>query len=100
MSKSQILFQKALYLLDRSNIVDGELNLRNAISLAKEEADDITLISAMACLGELLYELSRNEESLHFLIPVSQVNRDDDLLNNEITTAKKIVNALQGEYKK
>lgn len=95
MKKGQILFQKALYLLDRANIVEGETNLRNAIVRAKEENDDITLFSAMSCLGELLFELDKPEEALYFLIPIAQLTRDDDLLNYEISSAKKIVGILQ-----
>jgi hypothetical protein len=95
MNKGQILFQKALYQLDRANVIDAELNLRKAIDISKKENEEITLYSAMTCLGKLLFEMQKSEEAIVYLLPVSKLKRDDDLLNYEILTAKKIVDMLQ-----
>ncbi len=95
MNKSQIALQKSLYLLDKGKIADGEMSLREAIKLAEKESDEIILFRSMSCLGELLFELERRDEAIELLRPVAQLKRDDDLLNYEISLAKKLVNHIQ-----
>jgi hypothetical protein len=55
MITSVIQVQKALLLLDRDRIDEGEKCLKSAILLAKEESDEVTLVTATTCLGELYF---------------------------------------------
>ena len=62
MAANQVL-QKALLLLDRGNLTQGEQEVRRAIAEAESEADDGTLITASCALGDLLVQLGRGEEA-------------------------------------
>ncbi|GAB1514263.1 hypothetical protein [Actinophytocola sp. KF-1] len=54
---------KALLLLDRGRLDRGEQVLSEAITAAREEPDPVTLVTALACLGELLSQTNRPEEA-------------------------------------
>jgi len=61
------LFQKALVLLDRGDFIQGERVLLEAIERGRIEADQVTLVSASCCLGELLVGLGRKGEAVTYL---------------------------------
>lgn len=85
--KSNMIFQKALLLLDKNEAVRGEATLRDAIRMAAEEKDQVTEMQAMCALGDLLCELDRRDEAVPFLQRVASVSRRDDVLDYEIKRA-------------
>ncbi|SCL36795.1 hypothetical protein GA0074692_4447 [Micromonospora pallida] len=55
---------KALHLLDRGDAEGGETLLRDTVASAAGEADSVTTVVALCCLGELLVEQGRREEAV------------------------------------
>jgi hypothetical protein len=92
--KSNMKLQKALLLLDRDKITEGEECLKSTILLAKEEKNEITLATATVCLGELYFLQERIEEAMPLLEQVSIIEREDDLLSYEINQAREILREM------
>jgi hypothetical protein len=91
MGAAEAVFQKALLLLDRGESGRGEELLRNALGLAEQQRDGLTLVRALCCLGELLHDLGRDPDALPLLERVSAVEREDDLLDYEVNRAKELL---------
>ena len=53
---AELSFQECLLLLDEGCFQEGESGLRKVITQAEQEGDQVTLISALTCLGELLHQ--------------------------------------------
>jgi hypothetical protein len=94
MATADSIFQKALLLLDRGQPSRGEELLRAALQQAEQERDDLTLVRALCCLGDLLHELRRDGEAVPLLERVSAVEREDDLLAYETRRAKELLAAI------
>jgi hypothetical protein len=54
---------KALLLLDRGRAERAEQVLAETITAAREEPDPVTLVTALACQGELLAMADRHDEA-------------------------------------
>jgi tetratricopeptide (TPR) repeat protein len=93
--KSNLKLQKALLLLDREKQTEGEECLKSAILTAEEENDEIILATASSSLGELYFLQERIEEAIPLLEKISRIEREDDLLNYEITQAREILQQIQ-----
>jgi tetratricopeptide (TPR) repeat protein len=91
---SNLKLQKALLLLDRDKLTEGEEYLKSAISTAEEENDEITLATASSSLGELYFLQERIEEAIPLLERVTRIEREDDLLYDEITQAREILQRI------
>ncbi len=91
---SNLKLQKALLLLDRNKLTEGEEYLKSAISTAEEEKDEITLVTASSCLGELYFLQERIGEAIPLLEKVSRIQREDDLLGHEIERSREILNEI------
>lgn len=89
--KSSQEFQKALLLLDYGKIEKGEEKLKYVISQAESENDDLTLVRALVCLGDLLSELGKNDEARIFLTKALSYKRDDDVLAYEFNRAAELL---------
>ena len=76
MSAEQVL-ERALVFLEFEKLDKGEQTLRQAIEAADEEDDTHTLVSAMCCLGDLLYSLNRDDEAKEWLEKVMAHKGDD-----------------------
>ena len=88
---ADIKLQKALLILDRGNLQCGEEYLREAMSLAETENDEVTLITVLCSLGDLLYMQERSQEAIPFLQRVLRFAREDDLCAYEMDRAREIL---------
>ena len=68
---------RALVFLEFEKLEQGEKALIKAIDNAEEEDDTQTLVSAMCCLGDLLYSLERDDEAKLWLEKVIDHKGDD-----------------------
>lgn len=91
---AQMLFEKALLVLDRGELQRGEDILRQALDLAERQPDPVATVRILCCLGELLHELDRSAEALPFLKRVSTIRREDDLLDYETRRAKELLDEI------
>jgi hypothetical protein len=94
MTTADNTFQKALLLLDRGQPDRGEELLRAALQEAEQQGDDLTLVRALCCLGDLLHELGRDGEAVPLLERVSAVEREDDVLAYEVRRARELLAAI------
>jgi hypothetical protein len=86
-------FRKALYLLDRDDMVRGEQILREVIT-STEATKETLYYEACCCLGMLLVELGRNDEAVPLLEQVAALEAGDlfdDVLDYEIRTARRLL---------
>jgi hypothetical protein len=86
-------FQKALYLLDRGDVVRGELLLRDVVR-STEPCGGALYYQACCCLGELLAELGRGAEAITLLERVAALEAEDlfdDTLSHEIQRARRLL---------
>jgi len=90
-------FQKSLHLLDRQDMERGEELLRKALSEAESENDQYTIGQVLCCLGELLHQLGRNEESEIFLNRFLGLQREDDVLDEEQRRVKELLAAIKAD---
>lgn len=89
--RGSTLFQKALLLLDRGRLEEGEQYLREAIACAAEERDDVTLGGALCCIGDLLLETNRPSDGEPFLLRLLALERSDDVLDFEMNRARELL---------
>ena len=92
---AKIALQKALLLLDRGNLERGEALLREAIDDSEQERDDLTLVGALCCLGDLLHSEGRSQEAVPFLERVLTFRREDDLIDYERERADEILAGIK-----
>jgi hypothetical protein len=95
----ELQFQKAMFLLDRGEVEQGESILREVMAAADASNDEILSVQSRCCLGELLYELGRINEAkalLEFVAnhPVSPGL--DDVLDVEQRTARELLARMNG----
>ena len=86
-------FQKALFLLDRGDVVRGENLLREVIA-AMESRKDVLYYQACCCLGELLIELGRAAEASPLLEQIAALGADcpdAEVLSYEIQRAESLL---------
>jgi hypothetical protein len=93
-------FRKALLLLDHVSNERGQEELRRTILAAEEEGDELTLLGAKCCLGELLCRLGLMTEAIPLLREVAAMHRDDDLLDYEKRQAQRLLEELRGSNRK
>lgn len=89
-------FDKALLLLDRGEVDRGESILKEVISASQASGDEVLLVRARCCLGELLLELGRKNEAMPLLRSVANhvPSADlDDVLDFEQQRARKLLGA-------
>ena len=88
---ASIVFNKALYLLDKGD-PRAEAELLRAISLADTEHDEFTLVGSLCAFGDFLCSLSRFEEALPFLerVIIAAENRED-MFGFELKRAKDLL---------
>jgi hypothetical protein len=85
-------FQKALMLLDRGAIERGEALLREVVTEAEGQDDQVTLVQGLLCLGELLVEVGRVLEARDCLErALTQGERNDDVVAYELARARELL---------
>ena len=88
------LFQKALLLLDRGDLVRGEEVLRSALEKARDSGDATTEGRALCCLGDLLVQQGRNEEAQGHLSAMLALPVTDDVLDCERNEAARLLDEI------
>ena len=89
--KAQRTFSEALCLLDQGAAREAEFKLRQAISFAEAEGDELVLGSALCRLGEFLVLDSRGTEGRAFLNRILSIDREDDALFSESDRARELL---------
>jgi tetratricopeptide (TPR) repeat protein len=89
--QAQNEFNKALKYLDFGKTEKGEDCLKNAIQLAENENDTITLIKAFCCYGDLLCFMGKKAEAKPYLEHVASYKSDNDILDYEVSRAKELL---------
>jgi len=90
MSGQQTL-ERALILMEFDKLEEAEHALREAITLADDEDDIETLVTAMCCLGDYLYSIEKDEEAAVWLKKVLEYQPDDDSLADEMAMAREFL---------
>ena len=92
--KAKLLFRKALYQLDRGLLIQARENLQQAIDLAREERDRVTLVGALCCLGDYLAQVGELEGAKPLLKEVLTFGSEEDLFNYEIRRARELLHDM------
>lgn len=87
-------FYKALLLLDKGDLGQGELLLNEIVLESEKEGDYINLIRGLVCLADFQYSQGKFIEARNLLNKViNSSNIDlDDLLDFEHNRAKELLN--------
>lgn len=85
------IFLKALMLLDRGLEEKGALTLREALTEAEAEGDDITLVQVLVCLGDLLYRQGQTSDAQLVLSRALEIESADGVLQLEHENARKLL---------
>lgn len=85
--------KRALIFLEFDQLTLGETTLQQAVSLAEAEEDQETLVAAMACLGDLLYSLERDEEAKQWIGKVWDYRDQRERFPEEIEMAEEFLTA-------
>jgi len=93
--KSENFFQKALLVLDKQRISDGEKLLRQAIAKSEEEKDQDILIKSSICLGDLLCETGRSKEGRCFLENALSFQNDIPYFEYEYAIARMLLSKMK-----
>ena len=88
---------KAVLLLDRGRVVDGESTLRQGLRACSGGAADLPArVQLQCCLAELLYRTERRAEVLPLVQEIlalqsfSETSKFDDLLDREFRKAQEL----------
>jgi hypothetical protein len=89
--EAERVLDRALIFLEFDKFAEGEGALREAVKLAGEQDDVQTLVSAMACLGDFLYSIGRDEEAKSWIEKVWAHRDDRENFPDEIDMAEEFL---------
>jgi tetratricopeptide (TPR) repeat protein len=92
--KAKLLFRKSLHQLDRGMYAQARENLEQAIAVAREEHDHVTLAGALCCLGDYLGRVGETEGAKTLLQEVLSFQFEEERFAYERSRARELLSQM------